>query len=538
MIDFFYRTEEIKVDEVKNYFVETKQDRIIIEQLKARNPVLLVGSRGVGKSFLFRVAEAELLAEIHALKTLPVYVTFRKSSLIHTTNSSQFQYWMLARICHEVLRTLSKNGVMAVLPASLSILAGETIKVGLTKKTKIEQIADSFEESWQDPGKAIDTKGLPTIDSFLDAIEDVCVNTGINRIVVFIDEAAHIFVPEQQRQFFTLFRDLRSPYITCNAAVYPGVTSYGDTFQPIHDASVVLLNRDFQDDSYVKHMKEIVLKQLDDSSLIKNIARRGENFAILAYAASGNPRNLLKTVSRTPKMDSESINKIIREYYRTEIWAEHSGLSDKYPGHRVLVDWGRKFIEGEVLPELQNKNNQYLADDKKTTCFFWMHRDIPQPVKEALRLLEYTGIVTLHSTGIKATRSEIGIRYAVNFGCIMAQEAAPASVGLAIANNVTPKRMSEYGSNHKSFESLMSEVPNFSEPNMSTTLSMLLAQDIAVLDLTPWQMERLRLLNLHTVGNVLTATELMLQQVQYVGEKRARLIRNAAIAAVYEYLSG
>jgi len=285
-------------------------------------------------------------------------------------------------------------------------------------------------------------------------------------------------------------------------------------------------------------MKEIVLKQLDDSTIIKNIAQRGENFAIFAYAASGNPRHLLKTISRAPKMDSESVNKIIREYYRTEIWAEHSGLSDKYPGHRALVDWGRKFIENDVLPELQHKNKQYIEDDKRTTCFFWVHRDIPQPVKEAIRLLEYTGIVTEHSTGIKATRSEIGVRYSVNFGCIMAQESVPTTTALAIAKGVTQKRMNEYGANHRIFEPLLAEVPNFTEPNMSVTLHKQLVQSIDVLDLTQWQKERLRLLTLETVGDVLRASESKLQEVQYVGEKRARHIRNTAIAAVYEYLSG
>jgi hypothetical protein len=40
------------------------------------------------------------------------------------------------------------------------------------------------------------------------------------------------------------------------------------------------------------------------------------------------------------------------------------------------------------------------------------------------------------------------------------------------------------------------------------------------------------------VGDVLKATEQKLKEASYVGDVRARRMRNAAIAAVLEYLSG
>ena len=92
MSEFFFRTEDIPPDEILQYFVETKRDREIVNALKARIPVVLAGSRGVGKSFLLRVAEAELLNAFSTEKTFPVYVTFSKSSLIHTTDALQFQH--------------------------------------------------------------------------------------------------------------------------------------------------------------------------------------------------------------------------------------------------------------------------------------------------------------------------------------------------------------------------------------------------------------------------------------------------------------
>src|SRR2546430_11908856 len=62
--------------------------------------------------------------------------------------------------------------------------------------------------------------------------------------------------PEQQRAFFTLFRDLRTAYLSCKAAIYPGVTAFGDTFQPAHDASMLVLDRDLLDRSE-EHTSEL-----------------------------------------------------------------------------------------------------------------------------------------------------------------------------------------------------------------------------------------------------------------------------------------
>lgn len=536
MSDFLYRTEDIRPDEILDYYVETDSDRSLVQALKGRNPVILVGSRGVGKSFLLRVAEKESLNQLPDERVLPIYVTFNKSSLIHSSDPAQFQHWMLARICTYLIRSLRKAGLIAVSPGNLAILAGGESST-LASKTRIEDMTEAFESSWQRPGEEVDTQGLPSVEDFKGAVEDLCDELDLKRISLFIDEAAHIFLPAQQRQFFTLFRDLRSAYINCNAAVYPGVTSFGDTFQPAHDAALLTLERDVLAEDYVTIMREIVEKQAD-SSTMANISRNGKNFALLAYTANGNPRVLLKTLSRTLRVNSAEVNEVIREYYRTDIWAEHSALADKYPGHRSLVDWGRRFIEDEVLPELQRKNVQYLDADKKTSCFFWIHRDVPQPVKEALRLLAYTGIVSEHATGIRATRSEVGIRYVAHLGCLIALEPIPTTMGFDVARNLTPKRMSEYGAHHPVYRPLLTQVPRFDELAETDLFRRQLEKSVDVLDITDWQRQKLKEMSLSTIGDVLRADEAKLQEAWYVGEKRARRMRNAALAAVYEFLSG
>ena len=496
MSDFFYRTEDIKPDEVIQYFVETEQDRRIVDTLKGRNPVVLIGSRGVGKSFLLRVAQAELMSEFQTNHIFPVYVTFSRSSLLQSSDPDQFKNWMLAKLCAALIRQLWKSGKLSVVPTGISVLAGSSITPELGK-TRIEELADQFEDSWKTPDCHINADILPSIDAFKDSLEDLSEQLSIERFVFLIDEAAHIFLPEQQRQFFTLFRDLRSHCITCNAAVYPGVTSYGETFQPVHDATMLSVDRNILDKEYIKNMREIVEKQAD-SSILSNIEQYGQNFAVLAYASTGNPRILLKTITRAPKLNSTQVDETVREYYRTDVWSEHSNLAEKYVGHNALINWGRNFIENEVIPELKAKNDQYLLLDKKTTCFFWLHRDAPEIVKEALRVLAYTGIVIEHATGIKATRGEIGTRYLINLGCLFAQEKNPRSSAFGIAQNLTPRRMSEYGTNHPAFKSLL-ELPTIPlEANLSDSLRSQLSKPISVLDISSWTMETLLSIGLNT----------------------------------------
>lgn len=537
MAEFFFRTEDIKPEEVESYFVETRRDREIINALKARNPIVLSGSRGVGKSFLLRVAENELNKEFDSQRVLAVYVSFSRSSLVNTTDPQQFQHWMLARICSRIARTLYTKGLLSVVGKSATILfGGSNLAVG-EDETLIEKLAKNYEESWRNNRPNIDASILPSLDDFRDVIEDTCEAVNIQRMVILIDEAAHILIPEQQRQFFTLFRDLRSPYLSCKAAVYPGVTSYGETFQPSHDATMLSFDRDILGSDYVETMREIVIKQAE-SAMLEDIARNDNNFSLLAYASSGNPRVLLKTLARAPRLNSTQTNEVLRGYYRNDLWSEHSTLPEKYIGHKHLIDWGRKFIEGTVLPDLKRKNDAFLEKEQKSTCFFWIHRDSPQPVKEALKLLAYSGIVTEHAVGIKATRGEIGTRYAVNLGALLSLESIPTSTGLNVARGLFPARMSEFGANHPAYQSLLSDVPSFSEPGVAAVLQQQLSKTIDVLDITDWQRSKLLEVGLRSVGDVLLASESKLQTMSYVGEKRSRRIRNAALAAVFEYLSG
>ena len=95
MTNFILRSEELQDSKILDYYVGTVHDEEILEHLETPIPCLLEGSRGVGKSFLFKVLKQRLLDRFTDTKILPVMVTFRNSTLLKTEDESLFYYWML-----------------------------------------------------------------------------------------------------------------------------------------------------------------------------------------------------------------------------------------------------------------------------------------------------------------------------------------------------------------------------------------------------------------------------------------------------------
>jgi hypothetical protein len=535
--NFTFRTEDLLPEDILGLFVPTERDRQLVEGLKASTPLVIEGSRGTGKSFLLRVCEREQLQALNQTGVVPVYVSFVRSSLLSAKNDQQFQHWMLSRLCSRILRSLYQLGLLAKATKAAAVLAGGDLGMA-GQTTRLEKIAEAYEESYRTPGVQVDDSAVPSVEEFKDAIQDLCEDLSIRRFNILFDEAAHIFRPEQQRQFFTLFRDLRSPYMTCNAAVYPGVTSYGPSFEAVHDAQIESLNRDVTASSYKEQMREIVSRQAT-STLQEYIERNNDNFDALAYAVSGNPRLLLKTVALAGRLRTSEVQGVLKDFYRTAVWSEHSALAERYPGHKALIDWGRNFVEQAVIRDIARRNDDWRSDSiADRTCYIWIDRETPAAAIEALRLLAYTGIVVKLDAGVVATRRRIGTRYSVNIGCLAAPAANPVETITDLRGGLTIKRFSEYGQNYRRFTELAADVGQLVEADTSATLTKLLSEPITTLDLTEYQKGAMDSIGISTVGKALASKESDFQRANYIGPVRSRKIMNVVTAAALEFLSG
>lgn len=531
MTDLNFRTEDLTQEEIGSYFVETSSDRQTVDALKSKKTVVLQGARGVGKSFLLRVAQKELDDEFPESRTLAVYLTFNKAGLLQTSDANRFKHWMLAKICNRVIREARKKGVIDHATSIFATLSRD----GDDKAAELRllELEKSLEESWRraEPPIDIDSRIDPGV--ITDAVEELCEQLNVQRVVLLVDEAAHVFIPEQQRQFFTLMRDLRSPYLSVKAAVYPGVTYFGDSFQLSHDAELVTVNRDVLDRGYLEAMRDMVTRQ--DPGLAKSIKEHGEVFDALAFAATGNARVLMKTISAAVPLNSNNAQRVMREYYRDTIWSEHSALGDRYIGHRAVIDWGRIFIESHVIPMLRRRQKDGEPDKR---AFIWVHRDAPVAVKEALRLLCYSSILHEAGSGLVATRGGIGTRYMINIGVRGGPESDPVSVITWLRNSISIKRMVEFGANNEVYHDIAGLDIDEMDESQKELIRSQLGRPVDGLDLTQFARGRLKELGFDTVGKILAASEGDFQKAKWVGPVRSRQMMNAATAAVLEYLSG
>ncbi|MDH2326411.1 hypothetical protein QCN27_05995 [Cereibacter sp. SYSU M97828] len=534
---FYLRTESIKSEELMDLSVLSSSDQAIISALKSAEPCLVEGSRGTGKSFLMRVAESQI--ETDKSGSLPVFVSFNISSLVTTEDPLQFYHWMLAKSLKALINKLRKKG-LSVSPFAAGLLSKDEFDTQEDVERDLREIVKRFEESYRG-NKSVDVSSLPDIEDVKEAIEEVCSENGLDRIYFFFDEAAHVFRPDQQRQFFSLYKDLRSPYITCNAAIYPGVTYFGDSFEPNHDCIYRRIDRNITDSDYLQYFRDIVDKQADEN-LKGTLIAQASVFNTLALASGGNPRILLKTIQDLEKVNLTFANSVLKTFYRGQIWAEHTELGEKYAGHKKIVDWGRDFLEQHVIPAIENYNNlRKERNISERTIYFWVHKDCPASVKEALRLLSYTGIIRKVDASIRATRSELGSRYEVKYGCVIASESSPVSQSREFFEKISVKKFPEFGKNHPSYLDIKDiEASQLTDVQYIGALEKMLSKPVDVLPLlTEWQKRKLKEANIRTIEQLhLNTEEDLIEQIYRVGPVRARIMKNAATAELLEYLSG
>src|SRR5205807_6579663 len=115
-------------------------------------------------------------------RVLPVYLSFLRSSLIHTSDQNQFHHWMLARLCTGILRAFRLKGLLIPTSSPFAVLAGGAVSADGSRPSRLEQLAEEYEASYLQPGANVDTVKVPDVQAFKDAIEEICRGLGINRI--------------------------------------------------------------------------------------------------------------------------------------------------------------------------------------------------------------------------------------------------------------------------------------------------------------------------------------------------------------------
>lgn len=536
MSEAFIRTEDLTIDEVNELYVDTVVDRENIEALKSNQPLLLIGSRGTGKTMLMKKAESELTNEFSSKRVLPVYTSFATSAIFEGTNISKL---MVSKILISLRIKLKEQGIVVNGSIFRPIVEKNTNPIIKKLEEYIVNVSNLVEDDNEAP-QVNDENIVNNIDYFREFIKELCDEFNIKKLIVMFDEACQIFAPKQQREFFELFRALRSPYIICKAAVYPGLISYG-TFQQFHDATTKKIERSILANDYIDKMREIVKKNYPNEYL--KMLNNGELLNTIIYCSNGNPRFLLKSLNvileKNNSLKVSVVNEVIKDFYRATIWTEHTKLEERYKGHKNMIEWSRKFIEDVVSCDIAKINTKAENLEEKKTVYFAVSRKAPEVIKQAIKILEYSGIVTLD---VEATKFRYGYydRYQLNFGIVLL---TTASSNFAVAcrniiHNISSKKFPNYGENSSVYESAKQLVIIDEEIDKKGFLDSILNKKVDELDISPKLLKRLNDANIVLIKHIFEKEESELKKIHYIGPVRSRQIYNDVMAAVIEYISG
>ena len=499
--DLCLRTEDIADSEILDFYQGAATELQIIEKLKGREPVLLRGARGTGKSFLMKVAERQLLDGLGKGQSgrvrMPVSLNFASAviDLDPATSAHDFKTWVINKIANKVYRSAKRAGLIR---------------------------------------ESLDFSGTGSAEDLMYFIEDITEQGMVHEFVLFIDEAVHVFSPERQAIFFTIMRSLRSANLTINAAVYPGVTNFGSQFEPFQDAEVIDLAKDISSPEYVEWCRRLLQDQAPDY-LKRWEKRSGADYVpLLAIAASGNPRSLLRLASESGNPHSVLSQDNVR------MLSNHTALGDKFSGREELVNWSRQFLQEDLLKWFGVRNqNASHGGASEFRAYLFISNKVPAALKFAVDMLCYSNLLILHDINYQ-TRQSPGNRYLVNC-CLLLEGLSRNEDRLKFADamstgEVPVKRFREVHPNSKSLNDLP-ELSLDAEQVDRYDIEQFMKEPVQKLPLTDFQKKALQSIGIATVRSAYDADEHQLKKAKGIGEKRASTIRQSIKAAVFEFIT-
>lgn len=373
------RAENLSRDELLKWTVLSQIEKQIVTKLTGPGAKLISGPRGSGKSTLLKIAFYELVKS-HA--ALPVYVNFSRALALeplfhtHADATRWFRQWVLAKIVVGIGETCNAWPIAAE-PKIAALI--ETARVFIASL-----------EAGRPPA---DTMQL-TPSSVADVTRALAAKADVARSVLLLDDAAHAFSVKQQREFFEVFRELRSREISAKAAIYPGVTSFSPSFQIGHEAEEIEAWIRPDNENYSAAMRQIASRRFP--SLEEKLGSSYHEIVdVLGLASFGLPRGFVNMVSEV--IDSIELAIPPRKAVIDAIGGnaegvllQFSNVADKLPRFANYVNLGLRF-EAKSRAAIREFNKAKSTTAKTATLGLAEPWDVE--LDRVLRFMEYAGMV-------------------------------------------------------------------------------------------------------------------------------------------------
>lgn len=362
LVNLILASEDFSAEEFLRYHHFLAYEENIIKKLMAHGPVLLKGGRGTGKSALLREADRRLNEVNTKSNAIGIYLSLRHLPLLRNRGK---QYEI------ELLR----------------ILIDKICKVALDKY-------DFFFAA--DPEVYEVHKELVRLSEHVG-----------KRIVLFFDDAAHIGREAALEEFFDVFRTLSSSNVSCKAAIYPGVTRFGNRFDIYNDATVVEISRREDQEDFDEFFYAIMTSRFADLAKKSFSINEKEVAAFLGQAVVGNVRSYVKACSlilNTEKtIGYPTLSEVMLELSRDYYWPMIDEVRLKIGIYESLIEPSEKLAE--ML---------YSTCGMKYVKSCIIHRNIVHKLDKALEILEYTGFIARREVSRGMKSGGRGTRFVLN----------------------------------------------------------------------------------------------------------------------------
>ena len=378
---FIEQAEYLEPATFRRWHIEHPNEKLILRKLTQGGAKLISGPRGSGKTTLMLKAYYAMLESSDM--AFPVYVNYKRSLSIEpiyksgTSGTYWFNQWVLLKLYQGIYSTLEGLGDTSQLSVTSSDANRAASRLEMSSASEVE---------------------LPelTVLQLACDIERVIKRNNRSRCVLLLDDAAHAFSPEQQRDFFDFFRQIKSQFIFPKAAVYPGVTNYSSSFHVGHDAEQIDVWIKPEGDQYLEFMRSLVRSRFP----AENFSSPGaiELVDFLSYAAFGVPRSLLNMLQEITKEDSGGTRLRLSRAEALRAAKQHfsaakklfASLSDKLPVYESFIKTGDLILVNALnLIKAYNKGKQ---QHEQSVSIAVSEEDLSHELSKVFAFFQYAGL--------------------------------------------------------------------------------------------------------------------------------------------------
>lgn len=363
LVNLILASEDFSSEEFIKYHHFLGYEENIIKKLMAHGPVLLKGGRGTGKSALLREADRRLNENTSKSNAIGIYLSLRHLPLLRT-RGKQYEIELLKILIDKVCKE-----------------SQEKYSFTFTADPEVYEVHKELVRLSEHVGK---------------------------RIVLCFDDAAHIGREAALEEFFDVFRTLSSSHVSCKAAIYPGVTRFGNRFDIYNDATVVEISRREDQEDFDDFFYMILQSRFEEELPNKNFSVNIKEVAsFLGQSVVGNVRSFVKACSILMSSEktigfptlSEAMLELSRDYY----WPMIEEVRLKIGIYETLIE------PSERLAEMI-----YITCGQKNVSSCIIHRNIVSKLDKALEILEYTGFIARREVSRGMKSGGRGTRFVLN----------------------------------------------------------------------------------------------------------------------------